>query len=316
MLDVIWLLPAVPLAGFVLLVLFGRRMGQPLAGWVGTAACATSFVLAVVAWVEMLGPAVRGAVGRQRPLRVDARRRVAGRHGVPRRPAVDRHGALRHRRRRAHPPLLDRLHARGPEVLQVLRVPEPVPVLDAHARPGLEHGRHVPRLGGRGRLLLPPRVLLAHPRARRRSPGRRRSSPPGSATWGSCWPCSSPSRRWARSTSASSTGPRTSGCSRSSTANGIAALLFLGAVGKSAQLPLYLWLPGRHGGPHPGLRPHPRRDHGDGRCVPHGAREPRAGRGDGRAGRASPSSASPPRSSRPPSRWPRTTSRRCSPTPP
>ncbi len=55
MLDVIWLLPAVPLAGFVLLVLFGRRMGQPLAGWVGTAACATSFVLAVVAWVEMLG---------------------------------------------------------------------------------------------------------------------------------------------------------------------------------------------------------------------------------------------------------------------
>ena len=55
MLDVIWLLPAVPLAGFVLLVLFGRRMGQPLAGWVGTAACGTAFVLAVVAWIEMLG---------------------------------------------------------------------------------------------------------------------------------------------------------------------------------------------------------------------------------------------------------------------
>src|SRR4029079_12253931 len=35
------------------------------------------------------------------------------------------------------------------------------------------------------------------------------------------------------------------------TATGIAALLFLGAVGKSAQLPLYIWLPDAMAGPTP-----------------------------------------------------------------
>jgi len=32
-------------------------------------------------------------------------------------------------------------------------------------------------------------------------------------------------------------------------------LLFMGACGKSAQLPLYVWLPERDGGPDPGQRP-------------------------------------------------------------
>ena len=38
--------------------------------------------------------------------------------------------------------------------------------------------------------------------------------------------------------------------------------LFLGCTGKSAQIPLYVWLPGRDGRPDPGLGPHPRRHHG------------------------------------------------------
>ena len=38
MLDAVWLIPAFPLTGFVVLVLLGRKLGEPLAGWIATAA--------------------------------------------------------------------------------------------------------------------------------------------------------------------------------------------------------------------------------------------------------------------------------------
>jgi NADH-quinone oxidoreductase subunit L len=49
------LIPLLPLAGFVLLVLVGRRLGDPWAGWVATAAVAGSFAAAVGAFVQLLG---------------------------------------------------------------------------------------------------------------------------------------------------------------------------------------------------------------------------------------------------------------------
>jgi NADH-quinone oxidoreductase subunit L len=42
-----------PLAGFLILVTVGRRLGEPLAGWIGTVAVLASFVVAVVTAVQM-----------------------------------------------------------------------------------------------------------------------------------------------------------------------------------------------------------------------------------------------------------------------
>jgi NADH-quinone oxidoreductase subunit L len=52
-LDAIWLLPALPLAGFALILVTGRRLGDPLAGWFATLTCGASFVLTAVAYFEL-----------------------------------------------------------------------------------------------------------------------------------------------------------------------------------------------------------------------------------------------------------------------
>ena len=49
-----WML-ACALGGFVVLLAFGRRLGEPVAGWVATAAIAAAFVVAVVTWIGLLG---------------------------------------------------------------------------------------------------------------------------------------------------------------------------------------------------------------------------------------------------------------------
>ncbi|HYA67739.1 MAG TPA: NADH-quinone oxidoreductase subunit L [Acidimicrobiales bacterium] len=46
MLHLAYLMPALPLAGFVVLASFGRRLGDPVAGWLGTATIVGSFVIA------------------------------------------------------------------------------------------------------------------------------------------------------------------------------------------------------------------------------------------------------------------------------
>ncbi len=53
-LDYAWLIPALPLAGFALLVLAGRKLGEPAAGWLATTAVGASFVTVVVMFAKLL----------------------------------------------------------------------------------------------------------------------------------------------------------------------------------------------------------------------------------------------------------------------
>ena len=126
MLDVIWLIPAFPLAGFLLILVFGRRLGEPSSGYL-----ASAMVLGLVRGVgrRLLRPAVDGltrSCPRRDAVLVGARLVAPGRHGVPRRSVVDHDVPVRHRYQLPDPSVRDRVHARRPEVLEVLPVPQPV----------------------------------------------------------------------------------------------------------------------------------------------------------------------------------------------
>src|SRR3954470_24060623 len=54
MLEVIWLIPAFPLAGFLLILLFGRRLGEPFAGVLAATMVLASFVVSVGAYADLL----------------------------------------------------------------------------------------------------------------------------------------------------------------------------------------------------------------------------------------------------------------------
>ncbi len=54
MLELVWLIPALPLAGFLALVVLGRRLGEPGAGWLATAAMGGSFLATLVVFVGLL----------------------------------------------------------------------------------------------------------------------------------------------------------------------------------------------------------------------------------------------------------------------
>ena len=54
MLDLIWLIPALPLAGAAVNLFFGRRLGARPAGWLATALVGLGFVLAVAVLLDLL----------------------------------------------------------------------------------------------------------------------------------------------------------------------------------------------------------------------------------------------------------------------
>ena len=54
MLDVVWLIPALPLAGFLCILLFGRRMGDPKAGYFATAMVGASFFVTLGVFLDLM----------------------------------------------------------------------------------------------------------------------------------------------------------------------------------------------------------------------------------------------------------------------
>jgi NADH-quinone oxidoreductase subunit L len=61
-LDVVWLIPALPLAGFLLILLFGRRLGDPAAGYLATTMVGASFLVTVGVFFDLMS---RDAEARQ-----------------------------------------------------------------------------------------------------------------------------------------------------------------------------------------------------------------------------------------------------------
>jgi NADH-quinone oxidoreductase subunit L len=64
LLDLAWLIPVFPAAGAVVLLVFGKRIGEPKAGWIGTAMIGLSFVASVIAFFALhsLSPETRSNV--------------------------------------------------------------------------------------------------------------------------------------------------------------------------------------------------------------------------------------------------------------
>ena len=55
MVELVWLIPALPLIGFVVLLLAGKLLGEPRAGWIATTAAGASFLVTLMVFVGLLG---------------------------------------------------------------------------------------------------------------------------------------------------------------------------------------------------------------------------------------------------------------------
>jgi NADH-quinone oxidoreductase subunit L len=54
MVELVWLIPAFPLLGFLVILVGGRKLGEPLAGLLATAMVGASFVVAALTYFDLL----------------------------------------------------------------------------------------------------------------------------------------------------------------------------------------------------------------------------------------------------------------------
>ena len=53
-LDLVWIVPALPLLGASVLLLFGKRIGEPIAGWIATGLMGLAFLWSIVTFAAMI----------------------------------------------------------------------------------------------------------------------------------------------------------------------------------------------------------------------------------------------------------------------
>src|SRR3954462_2752886 len=54
MIDLVWLIPALPLAGFLIILVAGRKLGEPKAGYLATAMIGAAFLVTVGVFIDLL----------------------------------------------------------------------------------------------------------------------------------------------------------------------------------------------------------------------------------------------------------------------
>src|SRR6185437_9643332 len=170
------------------------------------------------------------------------------------RPAHHRHGRRRYSGRHAHPHLLDWLHGSRGRLLPLLRRDEPLHVFHADAGHGFESRPALRRLGGRGPVQLPAYQFLL-PKKSAADAGKKAFITTRIGDFGftigilmAFWTFGSIDYKTMFATAANMP---VEGMHQWGVLTSIGLLLLAGAVGKSAQLPLYVWLPDAMEGPTP-----------------------------------------------------------------
>ena len=261
-------MPLLPLAGFVVLAGAGRRCADPGQGGASTATGARI----AFGWRGSCTPALlqRAETATRSPRTCSLVRRFGHAQVACQRsstPSSMTIGPLRHGcEMRAHSPLaLDRVHARRPRLPEVLRLPEPLRGVDAPPRPRQQPPVHLRGVGGRGGVLVLAGVVLVRARQRRQrgqeglplQPARRRGFSdrhlPRLLEDGNA--------HLHRHLLAPVRHRRRHGHGGVSPA----VRRRRRQVGPAPPVPV---AGRRHGRPHPGVGPHPRRHHGDRRRLP------------------------------------------------
>ena len=250
MLDVIWLVPALPLLGFLTILLFGRRIGEPGAGYVAAAAVLGSFLATVGAFFDLL--------------------------------SIDEH-------HREHVSVLFSWVPVSSLQIDMALLADPLSITMALFVTGIGFLIHLFAIGymhgdpkfskfflylnlfvlSMLMLVLGENLLVTflgwegvgacsyflisfwHTRESAATAGKKAFVTNRIGDWGVMLAMFLGFQAVGSVSYSALNGAAESGALASSTATGIALLLFVGAAGKSAQLPLYLWLPDAMEGPTP-----------------------------------------------------------------